>query len=1339
MKTRVDFTQKNKFKKNEYEVMYKILDIAFTQLNSKWQGVACNEFIKKINEIHQSDETNEEKYFKTVIALFVAYKATYSSLTWSSFPAQLNLYINQFASKILDAESIKQTTPFEQYSYERMIRVVQVLSGVINNDVFWKKHNSPQGVKHCATLLKTQGCTPFEKWYCVTKHITSLANTNLTDDERGLFSKEGRDDKTEELYTAIFKQSLLDPGFKLSFHAQAWDDPERTKSPKKNKPYKQITLPILRLETIEDFVNVPLELQKSICSNMGVNAWEIENFTIQIIENDEQYAGHYIDRIDSIQSGVHLLLATLPEDHVYKFQARKLNLYLSEVAEDCKKTLDQVANKSIEYYQHSLVNYLQFTLNTLQSVTGYSEDKLTHYLSRAEEFALLINKKPALCTITKIFDSQDEYCVLIDKPILPISQEIHDDFRATIKFWPNKEYIEDLIIHTADGDVLCLKKGSKINYPEWFLEGYDDIEKTLQVEVLRKIQLEKNLDEYFPINAISSKLRILPGPANFQLHRLITYIKKENSLNPAVLKEHRPEIRASHIGSRDIKNPVLRQYHAETNLHQLINEAKKWLNLPKQSVDTLSSPAIPVLFQTLISPPKISMILGTPDVDLHEDKRLAVEKFKNKPVNKSELIDIFEIKDPDFEVISTNHPYNYGKHISYTNSNSPTTYPAIIRLIELARKLNPDDADILLTNSVNELESLAKTDSSFILFSEYRELHLSALEQLVTAFCGGISFGGCVSGKDRKAVEIIYANAMRIYFEKYGSLFKWEDTAENNLKFSKIVAALYGSKHMHINAGQNSPGANGLKDSNYFPVFLVKAIEEWHLVKAKRNQKYKKYDQYSINPIKQSDLFASNNELDVIIKTQNQHFHESSWIAPAKSHLEFIGSSQINWNKIIDSACMWITKSNRKASELEIAYEELLTSPKAGFDQKIITLSFLFTSEIKELDDFKINVCRSMGFVSLLDARSTFNKIALEKGYLKTIGSSLKKLELTTSNCTIQGVETIKLEFNKLFPEKENFLHHSELTRGALTSIRVYNQSGKASGIGLPRGYAYANLLETLAGVDQKIVILCSLMKANKANRWFTNFGANQNDEKPLNIQQYVCSGLKVDSLDGVKKNIHCAYKRYKDKVPVNKVEEIAVILDNYPTLAQIKKIKKDLNTLFPSLANARTEHLIEDLAQLIKQGCRLLTVCHLLERNEKSEIYQTEKWTKVAFSKLHSRSIPSILAYSLVLIQELTNRNLLPSRDEMLIEQKALYSIEGTGFNMDKDVMDNCILYNTLLLLQDKPLFINEFSRFVKFEELNGVQYKALSSEITWKSLHDLYWSRDSSIELVNQTNLSI
>lgn len=139
--------------------------------------------------------------------------------------------------------------------------------------------------------------------------------------------------------------------------------------------------------------------------------------------------------------------------------------------------------------------------------------------------------------------------------------------------------------------------------------------------------------------------------------------------------------------------------------------------------------------------------------------------------------------------------------------------------------------------------------SGTILDYSGRELFLSSLENLLIMYMDGVSYGSCVSGKDRKAIEIIHTDAMLLYQELYGRWPGFTDTGAARKNFVKLVVELYLSRHGAEHAGQNAPGADSIKTpANYWPADIAEAI----------------CDRLGKKALTVDDIIATNNEVGKI-------------------------------------------------------------------------------------------------------------------------------------------------------------------------------------------------------------------------------------------------------------------------------------------------------------------------------------------------------------------------------------------------------------------------------------------------------------------------------------------
>ncbi|STX27658.1 oxidoreductase [Legionella beliardensis] len=155
-------------------------------------------------------------------------------------------------------------------------------------------------------------------------------------------------------------------------------------------------------------------------------------------------------------------------------------------------------------------------------------------------------------------------------------------------------------------------------------------------------------------------------------------------------------------------------------------------------------------------------------------------------------------------------------YITTLKSTKPLAFNLATRLTDLAQ---------LYAEYYNVLNSGYGTATIF----DYRgrELWLSSLENLIMMYTNGLSYGSCVSGKDRKALELIHTDAMLIYHEIYGAWPSFFDGKEARENFERIVSDLYVTRHAHVHAARGADGAAGIKTpSNYLPKDITEGIKK---------------------------------------------------------------------------------------------------------------------------------------------------------------------------------------------------------------------------------------------------------------------------------------------------------------------------------------------------------------------------------------------------------------------------------------------------------------------------------------------------------------------------------
>lgn len=705
--------------------------------------------------------------------------------------------------------------------------------------------------------------------------------------------------------------------------------------------------------------------------NLPLDNWSKETFEIRAICDDENQYHHYADRMNALVDGVKFWIGSIPNEKFDAPYREQLYQLIRERKEKCILDLAEISENSnikirtdISLYQNIAADFTQFVIGVMQNQFGLTKQDTQHALARAEEFALAKKTRPAIVTITQI--GNDEYIVLIDKPENPFSNAIKNELQA-------------------------IQRHDETHYPMWF-RVLKDYEKKYLIAFLDGVDLNTELGE--TINALSSKLRIVPVPANYQEHILITQVKNEKGEIQTIT--HAPEKRSSHAASRDVNKlgEKIRETHANNNVEKMIDdlieqkiaEIKKIIEdknfeekIGEASVNENGNLVInvPILYQTLITPllPVVPDSIK-PDRALDDDKNKAVAYLRMKMANQSWVLGKnVEVK---FDLISTNHPLNAGRYRDPTTSASLSSAEVSKMLRGLTgekafgkkslisykkddlQQMSGLEAKILSRNPLlvgkeKEVHLLAEAcvtlakiinhkKLAFIL-GEYRELYLSSLEQIIVDLAGGCSLGSCVSGKDRKGIEIVHTDAMKIFYTKYNRLpplYPETPGQKSDFElFSKIFAEVYCTRHQHTVAALNAPGAFGMKTPTmYLAKPLINAIQAWYKDHDKVNTPYEGLSRIKI--LREDDKRASNNEIKKIV-TMNP-----PWYKRLAMRMGLIKKRDKCVPPLIDSEIYQVDQSNIQTL-LKNALDGLATYADQLADAtKKITLFSHHSSEQKE-------------------------------------------------------------------------------------------------------------------------------------------------------------------------------------------------------------------------------------------------------------------------------------------------------------------------------------------------------------------------------------------------------
>ncbi|MCE3045529.1 hypothetical protein [Legionella sp. 16cNR16C] len=353
--------------------------------------------------------------------------------------------------------------------------------------------------------------------------------------------------------------------------------------------------------------------------------------------------------------------------------------------------------------------------------------------------------------------------------------------------------------------------------PSWF------VYLPLAEQKLLKAALDKSERIEDVVHFLPSRLRSIPGLANLAEHNCAMLYA-----DCSEKKKFTPRLRSSHLASRDVKTQPkpIGELHALRNFKRILEIIEQRY---KKSV---------AFVQTLISPVIGASWVGVPDQYLDVMRKWVIA---NAPKDK-------------FRVLTKNHALNMAKRLLYTAADDPNC----LELLNAAKSVFPKTSALekLIEAYQKTLESGPFTTN----FRDYtgRELTLSSYEHLLADFINAASYGSCVSGKDRKALEIIHTDAMQIYYELYGEWPQFNEFGVKRDNFVDIVSDLYVDRHAHEFADENAPGTEGIKTpANYFPRDIALAIEE----------KMKPFE----NSLLCDDKNATNNEVKKIAAFKQAH------------------------------------------------------------------------------------------------------------------------------------------------------------------------------------------------------------------------------------------------------------------------------------------------------------------------------------------------------------------------------------------------------------------------------------------------------------------------------------
>jgi len=413
------------------------------------------------------------------------------------------------------------------------------------------------------------------------------------------------------------------------------------------------------------------------------------------------------------------------------------------------------------------------------------------------------------------------------------------------------------------------KDESLSNKPIWF-QKMPEWERTYLkkkiMEINKEYALKKQKDEtpaqYLNrrLQSIPSLLRTVPGLANYNDHTFIVF--DENG--EKILESTRA--RSSILSPVKIKGPSKQEITTQ-NLEQLLETqltklADKFVDQYGKELGDTTEISIPVLTQTLLSPSlvEVDSVRSSESKMLAEkDKAIAEIKNLNKPYTVTINGTVYTIK-PHF--ISTNHPINAMRQgargvfldTKFVKKNDAAILELKKQSIEFANLClgdkdikrflegnisNKSQLKILIINrnrpEINKNTDLKRMLTAWSSYFEILEnktppsldlntnLLLSSYEQIIVEAMGGLGYGSCKSGKDRKGLEVVHTDALLAYYAVHGDFPPYEDDRKD---FVEILDNLLRSEHQQrLVDYYNAPGVSGIKKlKKILPQDVVKEL-----------------------------------------------------------------------------------------------------------------------------------------------------------------------------------------------------------------------------------------------------------------------------------------------------------------------------------------------------------------------------------------------------------------------------------------------------------------------------------------------------------------------------------
>jgi hypothetical protein len=585
-----------------------------------------------------------------------------------------------------------------------------------------------------------------------------------------------------------------------------------------------------------------------------------EDLLIRDINNNTQAS--YLERLDMVNSSVARLSRVLREkasDEDFKKRASALEHYTRALKKEYQEIMRASSENELHRHYLAYLNQIEFALKS-QIIThpemkkfGFKVDKpdklIYQLLAAAENYEVAQTPRPNLLTLTR-----------------------HEDFDLAQGEYPQNPFMEEMWRS-------CNEARPDSNHPPAWYSAMPLSEKIFFDDVMKNVQNINEFRQALPV--LSSRHRTIPGVANFSRYILST--RKNNEENWTSLPT---QYRSSMIASRDMRK--LKGLSSTEKEGLVVKETVKNMKqilenfiMEKFTAEQLNGMTdgelmaalsqAPILFQTLISPMWI-LKKCKPDYAIHKYKLKAMKEFKAASFGLFLYGRDRTIEPTKLTLLSTNHPLNPARHLVGTGSSlevdGKINRENIETIIALGEKSNQDK----IKKAAADLKKLLNL-KIYLWDSNQREMHLSALESIIVAGVGGLAHSSCVSGKDREGIKILYMTAMEIYYHRYGNFPQYQDTPENRKNFVDIVATLYCSMHQQLNAGQNAPGANGIKTPF---IYLPKDMQMAIIKKSGKKDALTMSNRLADNNEYKKKLKGARGKLTPIQQAGCQHFFEKA-------------------------------------------------------------------------------------------------------------------------------------------------------------------------------------------------------------------------------------------------------------------------------------------------------------------------------------------------------------------------------------------------------------------------------------------------------------------------------